>query len=388
MLQPLCLTSVLQMAKLTLLCDGASQLLACSMLRAALKIVQADHMCPEYAVFDTDISPHLNGYEDALDAVAASGSFSNLASVLVFYLKLTRGDDVAAEQQGRIVAELPAALASPTARAAICRQLEQLSAEQPEGQLPFTWQQLEGACQSALIDEARKMVLPSAAVRRARTQRRTAQAAQRVLQAAVDAWRQLEPSNLKAVASTACAVALDQQELAHLPPLQRALQLAQQQRSPYWIAQCASQAVLLAVAVPCEAGTLRAVIGDFSQAEPALQSCRRLLPQPLVAALASLHQTATTVLPLLHSRLVALESGAADSPQAAIAISASQQQFASFRAALTQQWNAMGSRNKCAGCGKEAVGLRACARCRSVYYCSRECQAAAWPQHKRECRPA
>lgn len=42
----------------------------------------------------------------------------------------------------------------------------------------------------------------------------------------------------------------------------------------------------------------------------------------------------------------------------------------------------------CEACGKQAVGLRACARCRTVRYCSRKCQAAHWSQHKRECRPA
>ena len=42
----------------------------------------------------------------------------------------------------------------------------------------------------------------------------------------------------------------------------------------------------------------------------------------------------------------------------------------------------------CAGCNQQAVGLRRCARCQKVAYCSRECQAAHWPQHKRDCRPA
>jgi len=42
----------------------------------------------------------------------------------------------------------------------------------------------------------------------------------------------------------------------------------------------------------------------------------------------------------------------------------------------------------CANCGKgeESVSLKACAACKMVKYCSRDCQKAHRPQHKRECR--
>lgn len=40
--------------------------------------------------------------------------------------------------------------------------------------------------------------------------------------------------------------------------------------------------------------------------------------------------------------------------------------------------------SECGGCG--SVKLMLCGRCRSVCYCSKECQAAAWKTHKRECR--
>merc|ERR1711879_117714 len=31
--------------------------------------------------------------------------------------------------------------------------------------------------------------------------------------------------------------------------------------------------------------------------------------------------------------------------------------------------------------------FKVCGRCKSVFYCSRECQVKAWPTHKRKCKP-
>ena len=35
-------------------------------------------------------------------------------------------------------------------------------------------------------------------------------------------------------------------------------------------------------------------------------------------------------------------------------------------------------------CGSD-MGLKLCRACRAVYYCSKECQTGAWPQHKPDC---
>mmetsp|Transcript_3799 Transcript_3799/g.11794 ORF Transcript_3799/g.11794 Transcript_3799/m.11794 type:complete len:309 (-) Transcript_3799:45-971(-) len=43
---------------------------------------------------------------------------------------------------------------------------------------------------------------------------------------------------------------------------------------------------------------------------------------------------------------------------------------------------------QCNALGSETLKLRACARCKSVWYCSTACQTTAWPAHKKTCRAA
>jgi len=43
----------------------------------------------------------------------------------------------------------------------------------------------------------------------------------------------------------------------------------------------------------------------------------------------------------------------------------------------------------CANCGKgeeSSNSLKTCTACKLVKYCSRDCQVAHWPQHKKECK--
>jgi hypothetical protein len=45
----------------------------------------------------------------------------------------------------------------------------------------------------------------------------------------------------------------------------------------------------------------------------------------------------------------------------------------------------------CSACGRQdgpGVPLRRCGKCAAVWYCSRECQAGAWPEHRRQCVPS
>ena len=42
--------------------------------------------------------------------------------------------------------------------------------------------------------------------------------------------------------------------------------------------------------------------------------------------------------------------------------------------------------DKCENCGKAKEGLKKCARCLQVFYCSKECQVAHFPRHKVACK--
>ncbi|KAF2226889.1 hypothetical protein BDZ85DRAFT_316340 [Elsinoe ampelina] len=44
-----------------------------------------------------------------------------------------------------------------------------------------------------------------------------------------------------------------------------------------------------------------------------------------------------------------------------------------------------GKEAPCGQCGKEGGGMKACARCKKVGYCGRECQKKGWKRHKKEC---
>ena len=39
----------------------------------------------------------------------------------------------------------------------------------------------------------------------------------------------------------------------------------------------------------------------------------------------------------------------------------------------------------CAGCGSPGA-MNKCSRCRSVYFCGKECLHAGWKMHKKECK--
>jgi hypothetical protein len=44
------------------------------------------------------------------------------------------------------------------------------------------------------------------------------------------------------------------------------------------------------------------------------------------------------------------------------------------------------ARTYCANSGCSGAGLKKCARCMEVFFCSKDCQVAAWPTHKADCK--
>ena len=55
-------------------------------------------------------------------------------------------------------------------------------------------------------------------------------------------------------------------------------------------------------------------------------------------------------------------------------------------AAPVEQTEYLEARTHCAKPGCSGAGLKKCAGCLEVYFCSRECQLAHWPAHKADCR--
>jgi hypothetical protein len=53
---------------------------------------------------------------------------------------------------------------------------------------------------------------------------------------------------------------------------------------------------------------------------------------------------------------------------------------------IARQGLAVCARGGCGAVESCPKAFKTCARCHSVVYCSRDCQLAAWPSHKRDCK--
>lgn len=180
-----------------------------------------------------------------------------------------------------------------------------------------------------------------------------------------------------------------------------------------------------------DSATLEAAAAAFQLAQPALNSCKSLLPEEWVAATQAVIDAAKQLLPGIEAQLRYLHQasrsdggGGSSSGDAAagenVELAALARAAMEARSAATHAFLSSSNPEQiahCCGCGKVAVGLRRCAGCRRAQYCrcgaaaqalavqkegpqamstalaylplpacSRECQVAAWASHKLECR--
>ena len=356
---------------------AATHLHCCWVVHAAACMAQSYYLCPGTVTFDCDVAPHLSAYWPALVAAAAgvsstggSSRLAELADVLCAYIQATNVESPSVVARAQLAQHVMEQLSQPFTQAAISRQLQQLAAGQQGGAaVPFTVEQLHEACVLRLHIVA-KEAWPAAGAQPSREVRA-------LMQAAGSAMAQLHPDNFARINFSVDPVVGLQREIA-VQELLRGVELARQQRSDLW--QCRHAALALNLAAHCVAPLqptlLARAAAAFQHAELALQRCSRLLPAEWTQLDESLVSIGQRLLPSIRAR--AMLSGPSSRDEAAVA---------AIRHIIAQSAEPLRNRPTCSGCGKQAVGLRTCARCRAARYCSRECQAAHWPQHKHDCKP-
>ena len=109
-------------------------------------------------------------------------------------------------------------------------------------------------------------------------------------------------------------------------------------------------------------GLLRAAVEAFEEAEASYLPIKRLLPELWVSGAAALGTVARQAMPQVL-RVIA-EPGAAQQQPG----SSSQHTAEALHRAMANYIIQLGE-TRCAGCGKQAQGLRKCSRCREAGYC-------------------
>jgi ankyrin repeat protein len=96
---------------------------------------------------------------------------------------------------------------------------------------------------------------------------------------------------------------------------------------------------------------------------------------PLTAAVAQEHRDVITSL---------LKNGA--NAQAHTTEFGTAANYSKLHGAPTEQTAYLEARTHCAKSGCSGAGLKKCAGCLEVFFCSKDCQVAAWPAHKADCK--
>ncbi len=382
------------------------------MLTAQLNLLQAAYICPCKPAYPSPPHPHLAAYHTTLLAIsegqlavaglstAAEQAGAQLLAAALDQHFAADGPATTTEDVLAIVVHLLKAarlLMRRDAQQQLRQAMAALSAGRPEGLPPFLLQQAQYACLNHAVGSvtAATARCTSEEQLQALVQRPDVMEAQAAATRAVSILEQLEPNSPATVAHAsllhqAAMLQSRPSSQADVQRLLRAARRAQAQRSDYWDIRLTAAAAMTCMGVQdAPAAVVQAAVQRLEGIDAALARCKRLLPQPWVIMLQSGIAMARDMLPLVHARLASLlarESG--DPAAAAAARSLADQTLRAASAAVSEGTACVMPDYTCAGCGKRAVGLRACARCRAAYYCSVQCQRVHWPQHKRECRPA
>ena len=385
----------------------------CRMLVALLKLMEARYVCPASPVFLNDPIPHLHAYLGLLPLISggqlsvaglsapAERAGGRLLASTLGLLHFSEGDRLQFLRQQQQAAPL---LEQPEAQQQLSRALAALSAGRPEGLPPFALRQLQFACHVLALDTAFELclhtaVFPSsgaaaapASLEALRQLPGAAEAAAAARLAAAALWR-LQPDHPSTlhVAAQMLPDGLVAPRLATMQQLLRSMRRAEASGRAVWTIRLAGAAAMASfhvqpAATPVDLADLQQAL---QRAVTALERDKRLLPQPWVYMA---HASIPLWKQVLEAGQLALAAASAQQTCDYAALAAADQQriatLNAFFSDLGQHTKNIAAGRICDGCGKAAEGLRACARCRTAHYCSRECQAAHWPQHKRECRPA
>ena len=324
------------------------------LLLALCKLARVDYLCPpELGAFDRN--PHQHAYIYLEHMKANSFKPSELAWALlnyvIMYLMAGAGDDLGALAVG---GDLVEGLGRARARQLIDQQLQQLAGSGQQSLL-LTAHQLQYTCCCAVAHIGGRMAqLPG-------------RAAQEAISLSCEAVLRLEPEHPQSWVLVVKDTGLAQSVQMFL----HAVQLAQQQRSDWWVIRADGVAMSLAATGRAflSRTTLEATLAAAQQMPAALQRCRGLLPEAWAEKAKALVQMSSAQAAIVSQHLQRLQQDSTDdagSSRAAAnqATEAAVSQFCQILDTSTEQLGC-----KCHGCGREAVGLRKCSRCKQAQYC-------------------
>ena len=433
---------------------SAGEATQCRVLLAVAKVTRAELVCPApmLPISGCNLRQHFEAYAEPVRNLVEGGTLSDMAWALMRYRALHEqfigGSLYGVVSAGRQLVE---SLQQAAFQRTFNRQMQQLAGDS-QRPLLSAHQLLYGCCclvaQSAVslfskpascqvaAAQAQASGLPPPAEQHA--------AAQEALRWSSEAMLRLEPQQPQSwglgwMQKLASSQASSQEAMEMIL---RAFQLAQQQRSDWWVIQAGSTAMMLAATEAAftnpNPATLEAALAVVPHLEPALQRCRRLLPEHWVRHVELQVQATQKHAAMVQGGVQSLQqtrgstAGGRAAGGGAAESSAGAQVLQSYEAILEQR------SCRCHGCGMPALGLRKCSRCKQAQYCrytwqcplvsravvppvsilavfralrvlcsdcpghqwccivwpalplacSPECQRAHWPAHKRECKPA